>query len=183
MVHLAESGGVRARFAETRRLSILAEPVETRGLLLFAPPDRMVRITDGPRPMRLSIHGTRIAWSHGEDTRSLVVGEEDVAALLISDLMVLLRGDLDELERRHVVEYQASGSQWELELAPRDERVASMIERIRASGRGDRIEELEIVEVNGDTTTTHFADVETGLQWSEAELDEAFARDPGGATR
>ena len=45
MGRLAESGGVRARFRETKHLSLLTAPLVSEGTLYFAPPDRFARHT------------------------------------------------------------------------------------------------------------------------------------------
>ena len=48
MSRLARSGGVRARFRETKHLSLLTAPLVSEGTLHFAPPDRLARHTTHP---------------------------------------------------------------------------------------------------------------------------------------
>ena len=42
---MAATRGVAAEFRESREVALLVEPLESRGLLYFVPPDRMARFT------------------------------------------------------------------------------------------------------------------------------------------
>ena len=58
----ASSGGVQARFRESRHLAILTAPIETRGMLYFAPPDRLARHTTWPGRASVVVDGDRVAF-------------------------------------------------------------------------------------------------------------------------
>src|SRR5262249_31687951 len=54
--------GVEARFLERREIALLSEPLETRGTIVFVPPDRLVRTTSEPSQTRLVIAGERFEF-------------------------------------------------------------------------------------------------------------------------
>ena len=45
LARMAATRGVAAEFRESREVALLVEPLESRGLLYFVPPDRMARFT------------------------------------------------------------------------------------------------------------------------------------------
>ena len=57
---LAGSGGVRASFRETKHLSLLSSPLETEGVLYFAPPDLLARHTSRPGRSSVVIRGDQV---------------------------------------------------------------------------------------------------------------------------
>ena len=175
MALLAEGGGIRAEFEETRHLQILTEPIETRGVLYFAPPDRLARHTTYPGHSRLVVNGDQAAFRDETGQQALDLGTSEVARGLVGNLMVLLRGDLAGLRSRYSVSFRADGPRWVLELAPRSRELRSVIDRQRVIGNGRVLLSLESWDPGGDRTLTHFDDVETGLAWSAAEADRIFS--------
>jgi len=174
MALLAEGGGIRAEFEETRHLQILTEPIETRGVLYFAPPDRLARHTTYPGHSRLVVNGDQAAFRDETGQQALDLGASEVARGLVGNLMVLLRGDLAGLRSRYTLSFQTEGPSWVLELAPRSPELRSVIDRQRVAGNGRVLLSLESWEPGGDRTLTRFDDVETGLTWSAAEADRIF---------
>ncbi len=179
----AGSGGVRARFRESRHLSILTDPIETDGILYFAPPDRFAR--HATRPGRSSVVSDAGRVSFGDETRhrSFDVNTSEVAQTLVSNLMVVFRGDLESLRARYSVGFEAEDGNWTLDLEPRSRALRGIIERIRFTGRGRELHAMETRESNGDRTITTFRDIETGLAWETTELERIFSLDPPDATR
>ena len=182
MEHLAASGGVRAHFRETRRLALLTEPLETRGVLTFAPPDRLARETTWPGRSSIVVRDGRAAFRDETGHQVLELGSNDVARHFAENLTVLLRGDLPALRARYAVSYRTDGTDWVLGLEPRSPAVRDIVEWTRFEGRGTRVSAMETRETSGDSTLTVFNAVETGLDFSPAEIERIFAlEEPGGA--
>lgn len=179
MQRFASSGGVRARFRETKRLALLEAPLETEGLVVFAPPDRLVRHTTKPGSSSVVVDGRRVLIRDETGVQHLELGEDDVARQLVDNLSVLLRGDLAALRSRYSVRSHFEDGAWRLELKPRSALLSRVVESIRVEGRGAALERMEVRETNGDSTVTLFFDVETGLSFEPGELERVFsAPDP-----
>ena len=175
--NFAKSGVVRAKFKEARYISLLSEPIETEGVRYFAPPDRLVRDTTRPGRSRVVVHGGRVAFWDETGTREFDLRASDVAQALVTDIMVLLRGDRSGLQERHEISFQSEGPSWELHLTPLHEEVRLIIEWIRFAGTGTVLDSMKIQQANGDSTVTHFSEATTNLTLSREEYERIFSLD------
>jgi len=175
---LAGSGGVRARFQESRHLSILTDPIETAGVLYFAPPDRLARHTTRPGRSSVVVDAGRVSFGDETGRRAFDVNASEVARTLVSNLMVVLRGDLESLRAQYSVGFEVGDGNWTLDLEPRSRALRGIIRRIRFTGRGRELDAMETRESNQDRTITTFSDIETGLVWETPELERIFSLDP-----
>jgi outer membrane lipoprotein-sorting protein len=174
---LAGSGGVRARFQESRYLSILTDPIETEGVLYFAPPDRLARHTIRPGRSSVVVDADRVSFVDETGHRAVDINASEVARALVSNLMVVLRGDLKSLLARYSVGFEAADGNWTLDLEPRSRALRGIIRRIHFTGRGRELGEMETRESNRDRTVVTFSDVATGLVWEASELERIFSLD------
>lgn len=182
MGHLARSGGVRARFRETKHLSLLTAPLVTEGTLYFAPPDLLARHTTRPGNSSVVVHGDRVAFRDETGHQIVELGSSEIARHFADNLRVLLRGDLTALRSRYTVGFEARGQRWSLRLEPRARVVRRIVESIRVEGQGAELVAIERRETSGDRTAINFHDVETGLDFAPSELDQIFSlEDPDGA--
>jgi outer membrane lipoprotein-sorting protein len=185
LTHLfATSGGVRAEFQESRHLAILEAPLETEGVLYFAPPDRLARYTTRPGRTSIVVIGSGVTLRDETGVQRLDLESSEVARSLIDNLAILLRGDLDAMRERYEIRFRANAepddasrdtSVWTLDLVPRSRVVRSLIERIRVEGRGGKLSAMETLEANGDRTVTAFTAVETGLDFQAEDLARFFS--------
>ena len=97
---------------------------------------------------------------------------------MISNLMVVFRGDLESLRARYEISFDSDGESWTLDLEPRSRALQSMIEGIRFSGQKRELNAMETRESNGDRTITKFSEIESGLSWEQEDLDRIFSLDP-----
>jgi len=179
---LAASGGVRARFHETRHLSILTSPIETEGMLYFAPPDRLARHTTRPDRSTLVVLGDEVLFRDEAGQHVMQLGSSKVAQGLVGNLAALLRGDLPMLREHYSVEFRSDGPEWVLHLDPRSRPLRHVIERIRVTGRGAALAAMETRETGGDTTLLVFSEVQAGLDFEPADLERIFSLEfPGEA--
>lgn len=178
MAYFAKSGGVRVRFTETRKLSILIEPIETTGFLYFSPPDRLARLTTHPGNSKVIVNGSTVVVTDANGRREMNLGSSDIARGLIDNMMVVLRGDLPELRDRYQASYSPDGCGWVLELVPRSKALRAVIERVRVSGEGAFLDRIETFEANGDVTVARYSDLETGLDFDSGEWENIFSTDP-----
>ncbi len=182
---LATSGDVRARFQESRHLSILTDPIETDGMLYFAPPDRLARHANRPGRSSVVVEADRVTFGDETGQRTFDLSTSVVARTLVSNLMVVFRGDLESLRAQHSISFHRNGGNgggWTLELEPRSRIVRGIIERVRFTGTGRQLSAMETHESNGDRTILRFSDIETGLAWDTPDLERIFSLDPPDAT-
>jgi outer membrane lipoprotein-sorting protein len=182
MQRFAESGGVRARFRESRHLSILTDPIETTGMLYFAPPDRLARHTTSPGRSSIVIEAGRVSIGDETGQRVFDFSTNEIAQALVGNLMVVFRGDLKSLRERYLISFDSNEESWTLDLEPRSRALRSIIERVQFAGKGRDLAAMETREPNGDRTIMKFSEIETGLSWEQEDLDRVFSVDPPDTT-
>jgi outer membrane lipoprotein-sorting protein len=182
MQRFAESGGVRARFRESRHLSILTDPIETTGTLYFAPPDRLARHTTSPGRSRIVIEAGRVSLRDETGQRVFDFSTNEIAQALVGNLMVVFRGDLKLLRERYAISFDSNAEHWTLDLEPRARALRSIIERVQFVGKGRDLAAMETREPNGDRTIMKFSEIEIGLSWEPRDLDRIFSVDPPDTT-
>jgi outer membrane lipoprotein-sorting protein len=178
MEHFAASGGVRVRFRELRHLSILTDPIETAGMVYFAPPDRLARHTTWPDRSSVVVEARRVSLGDETGQRVFDFDTSEVARALVGNLMIVFRGDLESLKARYSISFDSDGENWTLDLEPRSRALRGIIDRIRFTGRSRELSAMETHESNGDWTIMKFNEIEIGLSWEQGDLDRIFSLDP-----
>jgi outer membrane lipoprotein-sorting protein len=174
MEGMASTSGVVANFREVKRLALLSEPLESRGTLYFVPPDRLARVTTTPATTRLVIDGDRFSFDDGTGSQAMDLSGNPVAREVVENFIVLFNGDLDALRRRYEPEFATGDDGWSLVLTPRASRLRNLVARVTLEGQGRALTRMTLLEAGGDTTTTHFEDVQTDYAFDAAELARVF---------
>jgi outer membrane lipoprotein-sorting protein len=175
MAGMAETSGVWARFVEHKQIALLSEPIETRGTLVFVPPDRLRRSTAEPSRSELVIAGERFAFRDAAGADAVDLSASPLARQFVENFIVLFNGDLAKLRERYEPEFRSAGADWSLALRPRNRPLSDLIERITLVGTGPLLRSMEMLEKDGDRTTTRFSDVEVDRHFTPAELEQLFA--------
>ena len=121
-----------------------------RGTLEYVAPGRVEKRTLEPRPEALIVDGDTVVLEGARGRRTLALQDNPVMWAFVESIRSTLNGDLGMLERFYEVEFDGESEAWRLRLAPKDERMSRMVSLILISGRGDRIESIEIREAQGD---------------------------------
>jgi outer membrane lipoprotein-sorting protein len=174
MAGMAETSGVWARFVERKEVALLSEPIETRGTLVFVPPDRLRRSTAEPSRSELVIAGERFAFRDAAGADAVDLSASPLARQFVENFIVLFNGDLAKLRERYEPEFTSAGADWSLALRPRNRPLSDLIERITLAGTGQVLRSMEMLEQDGDRTTTRFSDVEVDRHFTPAELEQLF---------
>ncbi|MEN8183787.1 MAG: outer membrane lipoprotein carrier protein LolA [Myxococcota bacterium] len=172
---MAGSSGVVAGFHERKEIALLSEPIETRGTLVFVPPDRLLRATTEPSRSRLVIAGERFAFLDDAGGEVVDLSSNPLARAFVENFIVLFNGDLEALRERYQPEFQAAGADWRLTLLPRHRPLSDVMVRVTLAGAGRTLQRMEMLETDGDRTLTRFEDVEVDRSFSPEELDRLFA--------
>jgi outer membrane lipoprotein-sorting protein len=174
MAGMAKTSGVEARFVERKEVTLLSEPIETRGTLVFVPPDRLARVTHAPSASRLVIDGERLSFRDAAGAEALDLSVNPIAREIVDNFIVLFSGDLARLRARYEPALESAGEGWRLELRPRHRPLSDLIERITLEGTGRALARIEMLERDGDRTTTRFEDVTVDRRFTPAELERWF---------
>ena len=178
MALLAGSGGVRARFRESKHLALLEAPLESEGTLFFDPPDRLARHTTSPAASSLVVSGERVLMRDATGEQQVTLGGSEVARSLVESFLVVLQGDLGRLRERYEVEFDAQGDAWHLRLdSPARRAFRQLVQSLDIDGQGAAVKRIEMAESNGDRTVTEFTQVETGHVFTAEESAEVFLAD------
>jgi outer membrane lipoprotein-sorting protein len=178
MQHLATTSGVRAGFHEVKEIAILDRPLESAGTLYFVPPRRMAHHTTRPTRSAFVVDGSRLSFRDETGGESVDLSANHIARAVVENFVVLFNGDLEALQARYDVGFEAQGPRWKLDLVPRDSRVRSVVSRVVLRGNGVALKRMLVSEAGGDRTVTTFHDVRTDVRFSEAELARIFSLDP-----
>lgn len=175
MAGMAQTSGVMASFLERKEIALLSEPIESRGRLVFVPPDHLVRTTDSPSRSRLVIAGERFAFRDAAGGDAVDLSANPLAREFVDNFIVLFNGDLPKLRERYEPAFSAAGATWSLALRPRHRPLADLIERITLEGSGAQLRRMEMLERDGDRTTTTFHDVVVDRRFTPEEIERLFA--------
>lgn len=173
---MASSPGVHARFHETKELSILSEPIESDGEIVFVPPRRFARITTRPSATRFVVDGDRLLFRDETGEQRLGASGSRTARAIVENFLVLFGGDAAGLAARYETDFSAEGSRWRLRLRPRDAAVAAVVARVTLAGDGPKLLEMTLEEPSGDRSVTRYREVRIGTL-SDAELARAFGEE------
>jgi len=175
MEGMAGTSGVVAEFRERKEIRLLSEPIETRGRLIFVPPDRLLRTTSEPSRSWLLIDGDRFAFRDDAGANTLDVSSNRLVREFVANFIVLFNGDLEALRERYEPEFRAEAERWHLTLRPRRAPLADVMERIDLEGDGRALRQIEMRETDGDRTVTRFEEVEVDRSFESEELDRIFS--------
>ncbi len=155
MQNLHERGARQARFSETRTLAILDQPIEQTGLLIFEPPDRLVRRLDPPSTLSAEIEGNQLTLWQGEERKQTLLLDNVPELLAFSaSFRAILAGDTDTLEHYFETHLEGGERAWTLTLTPKQSGFAARIARIVIEGQGAEINRYTTLETGGDQTLT-----------------------------
>jgi outer membrane lipoprotein-sorting protein len=168
--------GLAARFHEEKQLSLLQAPLLSEGVLYFAPPDRLVRHVEKPAPSTLLLRGDELVLGTAADQHAIDLASQPAVRSFVDAFRLVLAGDLPRLRALYEIAFRRTdgGDGWQIQLAPRDERLAGAIRSIDVAGAGPALREVRVVQSNGDATTTRFSDVDRNRHFSAAELEALF---------
>ena len=150
MTSLAKHPQGAATFTERKNLSILDQPIESSGELLFIAPARLEKRTLKPKPETMVLDGDILTIERGQRKHVLQLKDYPEVAGMIESIRATLAGDLKALERVYQLALDGSHERWALVLTPLDPKVGAVIARIRMEGVRDTVRSVEILQADGD---------------------------------
>jgi len=101
-----------------------------------------------------------------------------VARTIADNFVVLFAGDLAALRERYQVAFVSEHPRWRIGLTPRAAPLSQFIASVELRGDGPALEQIAILEADGDRTVTRFRNVETDTRFSPEELARLFPPGP-----
>ena len=150
---LAGNPGGRVRFVETRHISLLDGTLESRGELVFVPPDRLERHTEAPQRESMVLAGGTLSLERGGRSHTLRLRDYPEVAALIDSIRATLAGDRAALERHYALSVGGSAAAWTLDLLPHDSELARIVLRISMAGEGAHVSRVDILQADGDRSS------------------------------
>lgn len=150
MENLAQNKSGRATFVEKKYIALLDRPVESSGELVYSAPDRLEKRTLLPRPETIIVSGGELLVERGRQKHLLQLQSYPELAAFIDSIRGTLAGDLRSLERNYQLSLDGTVGHWTLQLMPLDEKMRSVVQRIRISGAADEVRGVEIMQADGD---------------------------------
>ena len=152
---LAARGASTAEYQQTRYLDMLDQPLESRGILRYRPPDYLVQQQTAPTRQTLTLDGGQLILEAENRERRLELAEHPEGAAIATSLRGILNGRIDALRDDYEIVFQDLGhGEWGLKLLPRTETLAQRINRIVVRGRFENgmasVERLTIEHTNGN---------------------------------
>jgi outer membrane lipoprotein-sorting protein len=154
MKAMAEVRAQTADFVERKYMSVLTQPLESSGTLVYLAPAKLQKDTLQPKPQRLVVEGDTLTIEDGSQDRSRTLSLADYPQIgaIVESIRATLAGDQKTLEQFYTVALSGSASRWQILLTPRDRKVQEMVTSIRISGHDAQVDEVDTQEANGDRT-------------------------------
>jgi outer membrane lipoprotein-sorting protein len=152
MTSLAKNPQGAATFTEKKFISILEQPIESSGELLFIAPARLEKRTLKPKPETMVLDGDTLTLERGQRKHVLQLKDYPEVAGMIESIRATLAGDRQALERVYQLALDGDNERWTLVLTPLDPKVGAVIARIRMEGGKDTVRSVEILQADGDSS-------------------------------
>jgi outer membrane lipoprotein-sorting protein len=152
MRSLAQIRSDHAGFVEKKFIAILEQPVESSGELFYTAPDYLEKRTLRPKPESMILdHGTLVI-ERGRKKHALQLQDYPELAAFIDSIRGTLAGDRKALERNYRLTLDGTAERWTLQLLPLDEKMQTVVKRIRIAGMGNAVRSIEITQTDGDSS-------------------------------
>jgi outer membrane lipoprotein-sorting protein len=149
-----------AKVTQTKRLSLLDEPLVSTGRLAFKKPDRLLLEMDSPRPLKVVVNGTRI-WIPGLDAEAQKA-LASAPTVMLNRLQAIFAGDLAALEQSFDVRASEDDAGIAVALQARDERMFNTVQTmdLRFARPDLLLHEIRIRNALGDTLDIVLGDIQ-----------------------
>src|SRR3989339_1240683 len=120
MQGLSQVKEAKGKFVERKFLSVLKQPLESSGMLLFQAPDHLEKHTLAPKVETLVLdQGVLTIDSKARNIkRTLVLQEYPAIWAFVESIRSTLAGDLPTLQRFYQIELDGDAARWKMKLLP-----------------------------------------------------------------
>ena len=177
----ARMPGLEATYTEEKRLALLALPLQSKGRILFLPPGYLLRQVEAPEPATLRITPDELVVQDRDRKEAIDLRRSDTLRVFVTSLVQVFAGDEAALQKAFTVTYTPDPKaerMWTLELLPKGEQLQRMMQRLTLRGEGDAVTVIEVVDPNGDRTTTRIVTADVARRFDADEKKRWFGIEP-----
>lgn len=140
-------------FVEVRYSALLVTPIVVAGRLEHRVDGTLVRTVETPYRETTELDGENVRVERdGGKPRQFSLERAPELRAMFASFGAVLRGDRALLERHYAVTIAGSPEQWQIVLAPRDDRLARRVATIRVDGRDAQPRCFTVAEPDGDAS-------------------------------
>jgi len=159
--NIAQQGRNNVRFTDEMMAFYLDEPLLSKGVMRFDPPDKLTKIIEEPEYIKQQISGDEVLVIRGDnEPERFSLASHLGLEVMANTLRSLLSGEFDYIQNEYDIEFQERAQTWSMKLVPLKENVEEIVESVVVEGRGGIITKYTITESNGDYTITSLYDAD-----------------------
>ncbi len=141
----------RTAYTEVRWSGLLDRPLIVRGELEYLGPGRLGKRVDEPYREQMTVaDGSATVQRGTRKPRSFALGQAPELEGFLRGFSALLGGDAEALQRDFALSATGRASNWQLQLKPRDSRLARRVPAIEVDGTGSEPRCFRTHEGDGD---------------------------------
>lgn len=154
----AKVASIAARFTQERVMSVFASSVTSKGELTMVRPDRLRWELFEPDAIVYWVGPEGIAYKTKSGGGKVAPGEAGALGAVLSDLLIVLGGDLERLRDRYAVEASRSADGAKVSAVPKDEKLRKLVARINLELGPNLVSprRFELLESGDDRATITF---------------------------
>ena len=152
MRDLAQIRSGHSSFVEKKSIAVLDQAVESSGELFYTAPDHLEKRTLKPKPESMILDHGALVIERGRKKHVLQLQDYPEVAAFVDSIRGTLAGDRKALEQHYRLSLDGTAEHWTLQLLPLDEKMQSVIKRIRIAGVRDAVRSIEITQADGDSS-------------------------------
>lgn len=175
VIGLKRATPARTPYTEVRYSGMLDRPLILRGELEYLGPGRLGKRVDSPYREQTTIADGSATVRRGERApRTFSLGQAPELEGFLRGFSALLGGDAETLQRDFTLSASGDPSNWQLQLKPRDSRLARRVQAIEVDGTDGTPRCFRTREGDGDLAillVDALAGTELGARPGQGELD------------
>jgi len=165
-----------ARFIEEKHIALLKVPLRNEGFLAYLRPNQFARVVEKPTPSKVVAKDNRLAFREGTGPKTeLSLDQRPELRALVEGIMLLLSGDVQQIEKLYTIKVEACTGDCRVELYPKDERMLRLIKKFVIQARPKQLAAFEVHESSGDYSVIQLHDLVLDRAFSEAEKKAIFS--------
>ena len=163
---LGQAAVVRGDFIQEKHLRALPQPLSSQGRFVLAKEQGLLWLLQTPLPQDYRIGAQGIARRTASGWQALP--QQSANARQNRLFLAVLQGDSSGLQRDFELQLQGEAKQWKLTLVPRSLLLKQVFTQINIDG-GDLVQNIELLETQGDSTVLRMQDSTATQPLSDAE--------------
>lgn len=155
---LAVHKATTLRYTELKYLAVLKSPLKQEGIVRFAPPDTLERISNPPQSEHFRVEGSRVTVQRDKSqSQQFELSQFPPLQIFVAAFVGTLSGDAAQLKQHYDLKLSGHEFGWLLQLTPRDANLAKHVSRILISGSQSTVQKFETQQSNGDRSILFFS--------------------------